>query len=700
MTNTPFPRHRLLMLSSMLSALAVLGGCAAPGSQPIVPPALAAPQRASVDSDSQGSSREATSLKAQELPQPPGLRPAAEGAPPPAQTPGLDPSAVSAINVEQLSLGTFAQMAFGEVLKKNVSVDAKVLARRDLVTFRTGGAQTAAGIEQAVKLLLKSYGVAVIDTGGLVRVVLDDSVTGVLPEIHRGSALPETPASMRPAFHLIELEATRAGEIGGMLRTMFGDRVRVSEDVARNALLLSSNPDNLVAAVKAIRVLDQPVMAGRSSLALTPAHWSAEDLARRLAEVLGAEGYAVRPLGGNAASFERAPIILVPVSALNSVFVFAVSDALKQHVANWAARLDRPNERGIGRNYFTYQVRHKDAALLAQTLEQVMGGARPSSAPTAGTNASGAQAATARASGVVVDQSSNTLIFQSNPEEYTQVLSLLQTLDKPTKSALIEVTVAELKIDNDSQLGVEWFFNEVLSGGRVGQGGTLGNLGLGTSGFIYRVLPSAASSPRLLLNALAQDNKATILSSPRVMARNGEWSSIQVGDDVPVVTSTQSTNAPSNGNLGTLQTIQYRNTGVILKVKPAIHSGDQVDIDIYQEVSAVAGAGVSNSPVISSRKFDNKLTLTHGKTVMLGGLISDEASGGGSGVPLLKDIPLIGSLFSKQTRKGLRREMIVLITPYVLSSNKEAEELTEAFRSTLGEWSKPIAPTTSGPRLP
>jgi general secretion pathway protein D len=374
------------------------------------------------------------------------------------------------------------------------------------------------------------------------------------------------------------------------------------------------------------------------------------------------------------------------------VFVFANSEALLNHIKGWAVRLDRPNERGIGRNFFTYAVKHKDASDLAKTLEQLLTGVRTTAAPQG--QAGGAPAA--RGSSVVVDASSNMLIFQANPEEYSQLTALLQSLDKPAKSALIEVTVAELSVDNNSQLGVEWFFNQATAGGSTATGGTLGGLAIGSSGFTYKVVGSAGGSPRLLLNALAADNRATILSSPRISARNGETAVIQVGQEVPIITSQQSGSVGTNtGALNVLQTVQYRSTGVILKVKPAIHSGDQIDLDVTQEVSAAQATttGVSSSPTIGTRKFDTKLTLRNGSTVMLGGLISEESSGGNAGIPGFKDMPLLGNLFSNQTKKGLRRELIVLITPYVLNNQGDAEAITDAFRRSLGSWAGTATPS-------
>ena len=171
----------------------------------------------------------------------------------------------------------------------------------------------------------------------------------------------------------------------------------------------------------------------------------------------------------------------------------------------------------------------------------------------------------------MVDQASNMLIFQVDADEYSQIGALLQTLDRPAKAALIEVTVAELALTENGQLGVEWLATKALQRGpnhwRYG-GRTLD----GAGGATFRVLDTVGAV-RATLNALASTNQATILSSPRVQARNGETATIQVGQEVPIITSQLNTGQLANTSAVSnqvLQTVQYRTTGVILKVKPVI----------------------------------------------------------------------------------------------------------------------------------
>jgi general secretion pathway protein D len=685
----------------VLSVLAA--GCAAPPSR--IPPPLPLHESARSETSNDATAQRVGAARAVDAtPQVPGIPPSRRSqaaAAPVSQKDTSDEKRNLEINVDQIPLPVFTQMVFGEMLRTNVQIDPKIAERKDLVTLRTGGPQTPSQVRQLATMLLKSYGIAVIEVGNLVRVVPDGSSLGYLPEIRRGGAMPDAPPALRPAFHLVELGAVRNPDVNNWLRTMFGNRIQVQEDSTRNAVLISGTPDDIAAALEAIRVLDQPVMHGRRSAAIRPSYWSVDDLARRLHEVLSAEGYSVQPLTAVPGQGIRYPIILLPVSAINAVLVFAARDDVLEHVRKWAETLDQPSTTGVGRNFFTYQVRHKDAGVLAATLQQLLSGRAAVTSPDATQAGQGTPVSTApprSSTGVVVDRSTNVLIFQGAPEDYAQIRTLLAALDRPSRAALIEVTVAEIQLTDRMQFGVEWSLRDTFSNGSQYTAGTVGGLGIGTSGFTYRLLDSAAQV-RAVINALASDNRASILSSPRVMARNGETATIQVGQEVPIVTSQQSSLAGTGAvpTTGVLQTIQYRNTGVILRVKPVVHSSDQIDLDVIQEVSSAEATttGVNVSPTFGTRKVETKLTLRNGSTVMLAGLISKNSSIGDIGIPGLKDIPVLGQLFRTDTHTSNKTELIVLITPYVISDDHDARAVTDAFRNMLGPWA--TTPETPAP---
>lgn len=644
-----------------------------------------APEQSSVQD--QDKSRNAQDIVRADLPKPPEPERVQTGKTVARPPPVTEEKADISLAFEQIPLPGFIQAVYATILKKNVNLDAKVAGRQDLVTLRSGTPQTASQIEQAARLLLKSYGISVVDAGGLVRFVPDSTNLGYLPEIRRGRALPDTPLPLRPIFQLIELHAVRNVDVASWIRSLFGSRVKLEEDPSRNAVMLSGNSDDVLAAMETIQLLDQPLMNGRQSVRITPRYWSSDELAKKLSDVLQVEGYKV---GTAVTSGVAYPITLLPVSAVNALFCFAGDQKILDHVVAWVRELDKPSNK-TGRAFFSYQVQHIDAQRLATTLERILSGGGVA-APAAATPGTTGKATSGR---VVVDKGSNTIIYQGNSEDYGQVRSLLETLDKPAKEALIEVTVAELTLKNDFQLGIEWLAKEAKLDGTKVKFGTLGGLSIGSGGFSYVRLDSAGDT-RLLLNALASTNNATVLSSPRVVASSGETATIQVGQEVPIITSQQTT--PTTGGTGSiLQSVQYRTTGVILTVKPVIHSGDQVEIDISQEVSSagVTNTGVNTSPTFGTRRLQTKMTLRNGSTVMLGGLISNNKSAGQAGIPLLKDIPVLGQLFRTDTDHADRTELIVIITPYILSNNDDAEAVTDAFKKQLGPWAqtkpKPVA---------
>lgn len=622
-------------------------------------------------------------LSISETPKPPDRKKAQAGEAAQPQSVQAEAANISLL-AEQMPLPSLIQMVYGAILKKNVNIDPAVNARTDLVTIRTGTLQTPTQVADMIRLLLKSYGVAVIDIGGLIRIVPDNANLGYLPEIRRGYALPETPLPMRPIFQLVELQAVRNADVSGWIKTMFGDKVKMQDDQTRNAILLNGQSSDVMAALEAIQVLDQPFMKGRQSVRISPVFWSAEDLTRKMVDILQAEGYNA----GSTAPFTWSVTVL-PIPAIGGLILFCGDKALLDHAVGWATELDKPNERGGGKGLFSYQAKYTDADALAKTLQQLLNG--NVATPVA------AGKIPVVASRVVVDQPSNTLIIQGG-EDYSQIRSLLLTLDKPAKQALIEVTVAEVNLTEDYQLGVEWMLNQSKSGGNSMVAGTLGGLAIGSSGFNYSLLGNGGDI-KVLLNALASSNRATVLSSPRIVARSGESATIQVGQEVPIITSQQVSPGTNTGGSTTTtsttvpQSIQYRTTGVILNVKPVIHSDDQVALEISQEVSAAAltATGVSNSPTFSTRKVQTKLSLKNGATVLLGGLISGDKSDGDAGIPGLKDVPLLGQLFRNSLVKNRRTELIVLITPYIIGDDHDAEEITKAFKKQLGSWANQTA---------
>lgn len=576
------------------------------------------------------------------------------------------PGKEASVVFNSLPLPQFIDGVFAVILKKTIAIDPQIAQRKDLVSMRTGKPQSPSQLDAAAKEVLRAYGIRVQELPGLTRFVPENNDAGSLPEIKRGRAMPEVPESIRPVFYLAELEHTNINNTANSLKTLFQNKVTIQEDANRNALLLSGSPQNISAAMQALIALDQPLMRGKLSARISPVYWSADEMSKRLNEILTTEGYFV-----SGQSNSPAPIVLLPVAPISSLIVFASNQKMLDHILQWAKELDQPSQANNG-NYFIYPVRNADAADIAATLMQIMGG-------TTTTAATASQpATTTKSAKVVVDKATNGIIIQSTPAEYQQWFGLLKQLDRPARSALVSVTVAEVKLDDGEQFGFEWMVRNFKIGGDVASLSTKGAFGAeNIGGMAFRLYDGVTSS--VVLNALATSNKAKVLSNPSILTRSGEDASITVGQEVPIITSQQSNADTSNG---ILQTIQYRNTGVLLKVKPVVHSGGRIDLNVSQEVSSVEStrAGVASSPSFSTRKVDTKLTVSDGRTVVLGGLMSDNRSDADTGVPYLKDIPVAGNLFKSYDKRKIRTELVVMITCYAIEDDFDVQSIADSFR--------------------
>ncbi|GLR11945.1 type II secretion system protein [Chitinimonas prasina] len=589
--------------------------------------------------------------------------------------PKVDEKADISLTFDQMPLPTFVQAVYGSILKSNFSMDPQIASRQDLVTLRTSKPQTPSEVADTARLVLKGYGVAVNDMGGgFLRIAPDSNQNAYLPQIRRGRALPDTPLPLRPVFYWVEMSTVRGGEIMSWLRTLYGSRLQINEDAPRNAIMLSGQSEDVSAALEVIRILDQPTMKGRNSIKISPEFWAVDDFAKRLSEVLQNEGYGVG-IGVSTST----PISILPINGIGSLLVFGSDAKTLEHVAKWAAYLDSSQNSRSGAGYFIYNVKHADAQAIAQTLQSIIAG---------GAAAAGGKTAGAR---VVVSAPTNSLILQGSAEEYTQWLNLLKDLDRPVKTALIEVTVAEVKLADKFSLGVEWEWSRAPADAVKGITGTaLINATAKSSGVTANFVTDLA---RLKgnLSALASANRATLLFTPRIMARNGESATIQVGQEVPIITSQQSDSNTNTNNGGPLQTVQYRTSGVVLKVRPVIHAGGRVELEISQEVSSptATDTGVSSSPTFSTKRVDTKLSIRDGATVLIGGLIEQRGTDNNAGVPFLKDLPLVGQLFGRTQKDDDRTELLVLITPYILNDDYETEAISDALRAqTKDGWGR------------
>jgi len=617
-------------------------------------------------------------------------------------------------NLSPQSIPQFAATVFGGVLKVPFTLGPDVATRNEVIAGGSGGPITKRALFSLTQQALKQYGVDVYVDGTFVTVGATPQGTGI--EVNR-SRNPSTTAGRVVQFYTVQ--TIEVNVLQGLMQDLYPNLsgARITPDQQNNSLIISGSGREVAQVVRALREIDQPRFAGAEVLRIEPSFWATDALAAALEQVLTTEGYVVSRL----ALAGRALVILSFPSA-NQILIFGRDPEVLARARYWAETMDQPAALGDKASTFVYQVKNTDAASLGQlAMGQAPTAAQarppvgvPGTPPVPATAGLGGQQGAARQQGassgqgnggqfmngqVLSDPIGNRIIFTGTATEFAQLRSLLTTLDTPAPQVVIEVMIAEVTLTDNTSLGVQLFGTDVRGDGVV-TGGTEG-IEIGAGGLLM-----AFTGPdfRARLNAQAGNNRVNILQRPQLVARSGGTARFQVGTDVPIITSQRATNTQVGGDSDILQSVQYRQTGVILDLQPVVY-GDRVDITISQEISEV---GESSNPAIASppilnRSLTTQIAITDGWTGVLGGLISNNYSKVNTGVPFLKDVPLIGSAFQNNSVKGARTELLILITPHVLRGDEDmadyaeryATDMNAAFRTGRG-WSYTLTPFNVG----
>jgi len=281
------------------------------------------------------------------------------------------------LTIEQMPLPAFINTVFGDTLHVNFEIDPRIAQRNDLVTLRTGRPLPPNEILALARAILRDYGIEVVFSGNLARIIPNEALLSQSPRIVRGRGTGEIDQNMRPIFQYVPLANIAAADMAGWLQSAFGTKVRVTP--AGGAVLLLGLADDIEAALQAIRTLDQPRLAGRRSIRIEPAFWTASQLAERLTDILRAEGY-------NASTSMQNPavIVLLALRPSNSLVVFADDQKTLSHVEDWARDLDRASRADPQKSVYYYRVRNTTAEGVAAVLNAVLqGGAAARSAAVA-----------------------------------------------------------------------------------------------------------------------------------------------------------------------------------------------------------------------------------------------------------------------------------------------------------------------------
>ena len=326
---------------------------------------------------------------------------------------------------------------------------------------------------------------------------------------------------------------------------------------------------------------------------------------------------------------------------------------------------------------------------------------------------------------ITADPSANAIVIYSNQEDFRTIERALRDLDRPRLQVAIDATVAEVTLTDDLQYGVQHFFtssdvglagdkgSSMLSGSGPASSSTTSTTTASTTStvaqtvaqtvqtqFLQRVLPGynlllgPEGQPRVILSALSTITDVKVLSSPSLVVIDNQPAVLEVGDQIPVTTS--SATLLTNPNTPVVNTIEMRSTGVILKVLPRVHANGLVQLEIEQEISNVVNPNQQTlTPTIAQRRIHSTVAVTSGQTVLLGGLISEQQDSTRAGIPGLNQIKYLGDIFGNTSKSRQRSEIIVFIRPMVIRNGLDAQGVAEEFRQRLETMRGPQSITES-----
>ena len=558
---------------------------------------------------------------------------------------------------------SFVNTVLGDVLELPYALGPGVAERTDVVTLRSVRDMDPETFYQLFEAAISEYGLALTYRDGLIQAVERADLMTETPQFVRSRARSSAPASLRPVAQFVQLEAIDAAEMEAILRISFPERQQLGIQVRRDisALTLSGLSDDVDSALAIIHQMDDLRFSGAEAVTLSPNHWDAQALASAVRDILMIEGYQISLGAGS-----TRPITLLPVAYTNQILIFADSAASMRHVVETARRLDSAAQTTEERTPHVYQVRARAAQALADIASGVLGEQARSSQDGAPAPPPGR---------LTVDEMGNRIIFNGTQSEFRPLERLFRTLDTAAPEVLIEVTIAEVTLSEDERFGLEFLLNTF--GGNL-ELRTTDGLGL-ESGGLSAVLRSGDVD--LTAAARTSHSHINILSTPRIVTRSGSSASVQVGTDVPIITSQRAATTQQTGSTDILQTIQFRSTGVLLNVEPTVYSNDRIDLVISQEVSAALANPnqAIASPIISNRSLTSELTLQDGQTAVLGGLMERRINRGSTGVPGLENVPLLGMLFGTESVDSDQTVLLVMVTPYILRNREDRQRIVELY---------------------
>ena len=628
----------------------------------------------------------------------------------------VEKGAPVSLRFEQSPITEVINTVMGQILRANYVIHQPVAGT---ITLSTNTPIPVDDVVAVLESALQANGVLMVrDARGTYHLGRPEALKGVVP-IPRRSGVGALPPGHGTV--IIPLSYIGASEMAEILKPVAGAEAFIKVDPLRNLLVLAGTRNQVDGWLSMVDTFDVNLLKGMSVGVFPLKHISAKDVESAMRLVVNASGG--RPDASGALPGIGALHIL-PIERINSVLIVSARAELIDHAAAWIDKLDRPLVSESEQQLFVYRVQNGAATSLAAVLSGIFGGGATAAATprqgtgvapglntasattkTAGTASTTNQTANMQAAvaptvtpvsmgdsvKVVADERNNSLVIYATAAEYKKIETSLRRLDVAQAQVLIEASIVEVTLRGSLSYGLQWFFNNTFDHPGAGWGGTgtlkfsdQSTLSAAGTGFSY-TLTNPAKAIQGVLNALAKDSLIKVISSPSLMVMDNQMASINVGNQQPVQTGTTISSTSSFASTA----YEYKNTGVSLAVTPSVNAGDVVAMTVNQSVIDLGDKDtVTNQYAFMQRQISTRVAVKSGETIVLGGLIRGNTTKSDAGLPLLKDIPLLGALFSSNSKTNEKTELLVMITPRVVRSGSDAADVSLELRDRMRGLSK------------
>ena len=593
--------------------------------------------------------------------------------------------------------------------KRTLVVDPRVKGTLSLTTDKPVPATAAWNQFLAV---LRLQGFAVIETQGLYKLVpeaeakLQGGQTAVVPS-------SGTPNNAQVMTQIFKLNHENANNLVAVLRPLISANNTINVTPGSNALVITDYADNLQRMARIIASLD---VANATDVEVIPLqHTLAADMAVLLSKLVEG-GTAAAAATGQADTGFKTSIQAEPRS--NAIILRTANPARQAQVRSLIDKLDRPASELAGGNIHVVYLKNADATKLANTLRAAIAGngaaaaAAVSGAP-ATANPGAALSQPTTGGQIQADTATNSLVITAAEPQFRQLRAVIDSLDQRRAQVLVESLIVEVDSSKEAQFGIQWQNAVGNSGGNIAVLGT--NFGtdnnlLNISTSNGKTLPGAglnigtarniggSTIMTTLANFLQSNGGSNILSRPSLLTLDNEEAKIVVGQNVPFVTGQYTNNnTAATGTVNPFQTVERKDVGLTLKVKPQINDAGAVKMSIFQEVSSIDTSKKTTDGLITNkRSIESNIVVADGSVVVLGGLLSDTFSDNRQQVPGLGDLPLLGGLFRSESRSRSKTNLLVFLRPVVVRDDVSAEVLSNGrYRDMQGLQTESHKPGTA-----